>query len=364
MKRLIALFTMLCTIGASAARIKDIASIEGNSGVQVVGYGLVTGLNNSGDTQRSNFTMQSVMNLLKRFGITPQQALNMRTRNVAAVMVTATIPAFLKKGAKIDVQVSSAGDAESLQGGVLLMSPLQAADGTLYGFAQGAISVGGFDFRSLGSRSGRNFTTSGRVPQALILEKAVEGSYSSNSQIRILLHDPDFTTAIRVAESVNALPNLTNSAQAVDAGTIAVTVPAGSTPTQILGFISQIESATVVSDVAARVVINERTGTVVVGGNVQLLPAVVAHGGLEIQIQRNVGVSQPAPFSTGTTQRLENATVNAQEERNPPVEIQATTSVKEMAAALTKLKVSPRDLIAIFQALKESGSLQGELIIQ
>lgn len=355
-------FLLLCTT-AYAGRVKDIATIEGVSSVQVVGYGLVTGLNNTGDSQRSGFVIQSVVNMLKRFGITPNTS-TVRTRNVAAVMVTATIPMFMKKGAKVDIQVSSAGDAESLQGGILLMTPLSGVDGTLYGFAQGAISVGGYDFRALGSRSGRNLTTSGRVPSGLILEKSLDAGIVQNQQIRVLLREPDFTTSIRVADAINKLPNMNNAAQAVDAGTIAVTVPTGSTQPQIMQMIAQIESANVSSDAPGKVVINERTGTIVIGGNVQLLPAVVAHGGLEIQIQKTSSVSQPAAFSFGTTQRVDNATLNAKEERNPPVAIPATTTVQEMADALTKLKVSPRDLIAIFQALKEAGSIQGELLIQ
>ncbi len=347
----------------TASRIKDVASIEGATSVQVVGYGLVTGLNQTGDSQRSGFAVQSVINMLKRFGVTPKDV-NLRTRNVAAVMVTATIPVFMKKGSKVDVSVSSSGDAESLQGGILLMTPLQSADGSFYGFAQGSVSVGGYDVRSLGSRASRNQTTSGRVPSGAILEKSVEGTIVQNSQIRVLLRQPDFTTATRVTEAINKLQNLTNAAQTVDAGTIAVTIPGGSTPTQVMSFVSQIEAAQVAVDVVGRVVINERTGTVVVGGNVQLLPAVVAHGGLEIQIQKQIQMSQPAPFSVGTSQRAETAKINAQEERNAPVLIPESSTVEDVAKALTSLKVSPRDLIAIFQALKESGSLQGELIIQ
>ncbi len=354
---------VLCTNITFAGRVKDIATIEGVTGVQVVGYGLVTGLSNTGDSQLSGFTVQSIINMLKRFGVTPQN-INLRTRNVAAVMVTATIPVFMKKGAKLDVQISSAGDAESLQGGVLLMTPLSGTDGAFYGFAQGPISVGGYDYRMLGSRTGRNSTTSGRVPSGCILDKNVEGTIVNNSQIRVLLRDPDFTTATRVADAINKLPNLTNAAQAVDGGTIAVTVPAGSTQQQIMSFIAQIEAANVSVDVAGRVVINERTGTIVVGGNVQLSPSVVAHGGIEIQIQRTSAVQQPAPFTFGRTQRTDNATLVAREEKNPPVVVPATTTVQDMANALTQLKVAPRDLIAIFQALKEAGSLQGELIIQ
>ncbi len=364
MKRIALILTLCLSFNeAFATRIKDVASIEGTGSTQLVGYGLVTGLNQTGDSQRSGFALQSVVNMLKRFGVTPRD-LNLRTRNVAAVMVTATVPVFMKKGSKLDVQVSSTGDAESLQGGILLMTPLQSADGAFYGFAQGSVSVGGFDVRSLGSRAGKNLTTSGRVPSGCILDKNVDASIVQNSQVRVILHDPDFTTATRVTDAINKLPNLTNAAQTVDGGTIAVTLPSGSTPTQVMQLISVIESAPVTVDVAGRVIVNERTGTVVVGGNVQLTPAVVAHGGLEIQIQKQVQMSQPAPFSVGTSQKAETANIAAQEERNPPVVIPATATVEDVAKALAQLKVSPRDLISIFQALKEAGSLQGELIIQ
>lgn len=360
---LVLVASLLWTGTVSATRIKDVATIEGSTGIQVVGYGLVTGLSQTGDSQRSGFAVQSVVNMLRRFGITPKDV-NLRTRNVAAVMVTATIPVFMKKGSKIDVQVSSTGDAESLQGGVLLMTPLQSADGTFYGFAQGGISAGGYDIRSLGSRSARNPTTTGRVPSGAILEKNVDATIVRDNQVRVILREPDFTTATRVTAAINRLENLANAAQTVDAATVAVAVPAGATPNQIMELVAKIESAPVSVDVAGRVVINERTGTVVVGGNVQLLPAVVAHGGLEIQVQRNVVLSQPAPFSQGVSQRAEVANVNAQEERTPPVLLPASSTVEEVAKALTQLKVSPRDLIAIFQALKEAGSLQGELVVQ
>ena len=355
--------SLVLSTSVGATRIKDVATIEGSTGVQVVGYGLVTGLSQTGDSQRSGFAVQSVINMLRRFGITPKDV-NLRTRNVAAVMVTATIPVFMKKGSKIDVQVSSTGDAESLQGGVLLMTPLQSADGTFYGFAQGGVSAGCYDIRSLGSRSARNPTTTARVPSGAILEKNVDATIVRNNQVRVVLRDPDFTTATRVTAAINKLENLSNAAQTVDAATVAVSVPAGATSNQIMEIVAKIESAPVTVDVAGRVVINERTGTVVVGGNVQLLPAVVAHGGLEIQVQRNVVLSQPAPFSNGVSQRAEVANVNAQEERTPPVLLPSSATVEEVAKALTQLKVSPRDLIAIFQALKEAGSLQGELVVQ
>lgn len=366
----IAIIVLLCLplIPVRAARIKDIATIEGVTGTQVIGYGLVSGLNNTGDNQQTSFTVQSVSNMLKRFGLTVPTS-NPRTRNVAAVMVTATIPPYAKKGSKVDVQVSSIGDANSLQGGVLLMSPVIMSDGTVVGLAQGALSVGGYDYKALGSRVSRNSVTSGRVPSGLILDTAMTGSFINNQIIRIVLRDPDFTTATRVAQAINASQNLANAATVIDVATISIQLPAVQ-PGETMALISQIESLNVESDPVARVVINERTGTVVVGGNVQILPTVVAHGNIEISIQKQVIVQQPAPFTSYPAQNAETATIAVDESQNPatPLVYQPAAgvppNVQELANALNLLKVSPRDLIAIFQALKESGALQGELIIQ
>ncbi|MCL5990821.1 MAG: flagellar basal body P-ring protein FlgI [Bacteroidetes bacterium] len=364
---IIFLMTTFVIFDAQSARIKDIATIEGVTGVQVIGYGLVTGLNNTGDNQRSTYTVQSVSNMLKRFGLTIPQT-DPRIRNVAAVMVTATLPTFSRPGSKIDVQVSSIGDATSLQGGILLMSPISTANGTIVGMAQGALSVGGFDFQAMGTRVTRNFVTSGRVPNGLILEKEIPGTIIQNQQIKIILRDPDFTTANNIAAAVNGLSNLANSAYALDGGTVQVQFPTTITPQQIVQTISQIELLNVVSDPVARVVINERTGTIVVGGNVQLLPAVIAHGGLEIQIQKQVVFAQPGPFMVfnKTWPMAGVATITADEQINPATTLNTPVpaTVQDIANSLNLLKVKPRDLISIFQALKESGSLQGELIIQ
>ncbi|MCS6999981.1 MAG: flagellar basal body P-ring protein FlgI [Bacteroidota bacterium] len=370
MKMLKTLTQILCMTGvcsylALGDRIKDIATVEGAGGLQVVGYGLVTGLNNTGDSPRSSFTIQSVLNMLKRFGITPQQNIFFqRTQNVAAVMVTATIPPFARAGTKIDVTVSSIGDARSLQGGTLVLTPLVASDGTVFGMAQGPLSVGGYDITALGSRAGKNLTNTARVPGGLLLERNVEGTSLSTGEIRILLNHPDYTTAVRIAAAINALEGLANTAQALDPATVIVRFPAGTTAAQAIEYIARIESTEVSVDVAGKVVINERTGTVVVGGNVRLLPAVVAHGGLEIEIQQINTAIQPAPFTIGTTARVSNAFIRTQEQSNPAVALPATTTVQDLANALNLLKVSPRDLVAIFQALKQAGALQAELVIQ
>jgi flagellar P-ring protein precursor FlgI len=363
---LLMFFLLIAVQELFSTRIKDIAYIEGVTGVQTIGYGLVSGLNQTGDNQQASYTVQSVSNMLKRFGITVPDR-NPRTRNVAAVMVTATIPTFSKKGSKIDVQVSSIGDASSLLGGVLLLTPISTADGVIIGMGQGPLTVGGYDVSSQGSRLSKNSTTTGRVPNGLILEKDIDPDTSivKNQQIRISLRQPDFTTANRIAEAVNGSAGLANSASALDAGTIQIQLPAGLNPGQITQKIAQIEVLNVISDPVAKVVINERTGTVVIGGSVELLPAVVAHAGLEISIQKQVVVPQPAPFTIRPPNNAETANITANEEKRESVAlvVQGPT-VKDIAKALNLLGVSPRDLISIFQALKESGSLQGELVIQ
>jgi flagellar P-ring protein precursor FlgI len=368
MKRSIFLLGIVClSLMITSARIKDIAKIEGQTVVQAIGYGLVTGLNNTGDNQLSTHTVQSVINMLKRFGLTVPQT-NPRIRNVAAVMVTASIPTFYKKGSKIDVVVSSIGDATSLQGGVLLMTPLSLPDGTIVGFAQGPLTLGGYEFSALGSKVVKNFVTSGRVPNGLVLEKDIDNKFIDNQQIRVILNEPDFTTAVRVADAINRLPRLANSAVALDAGTVQITLPTGINQNETMALISQIELANVDKDVPARVVINERTGTIVVGGNVQINPVVIAHSGLEIMIQKEV-VFPPQPMialylNRGyTLDSIMKIIVSEQKSPAVAIDLRAPT-VQDIANALNLLNVTPRDLISIFQALKESGALSAELIIQ
>jgi flagellar P-ring protein precursor FlgI len=348
----------------SAARLRDLATVEGVQPIPLVGYGLVTGLAQTGDSPRTAFTVQSVVNMLRRFGVNVSPAL-VRTRNVAALMVTASLPPFAKPGMRLDVQVSSLGDAESLQGGILLATPLAGPDGTIYAVAQGAVSVGGYEFRALGTRVGRNFVASGRVPAGAVVEREYSPEVGVQQQVRILLHRPEFSLAQRVADALGRLPGLSRTAvSVVDAATVAVQLPAGQTRDELMRLIAQIEQLDVAVDPPARVVINERTGTVVVGGNVELLPAVVAHGGLEVQIQRHVLISQPQPFTLGRTEVAEVATISLQQEQRKAVALPAAATVQDVANALNALGVSPRDLIAILQALKEAGALQGELIVQ
>ncbi len=346
-----------------SSRIKDIARIERPRSVQIIGYGLVTGLNNSGDSRRSTFTLQSVVSMLKRFGVTVPR-FNLRLRNVAAVMVTATIDPFMPVGTRFDVRVSSLGDARSLQGGVLLLTPLVAEDGTVYATAQGPLTVGGFQIEAAGSMVAKNMVNTAIVVNGGILEKALPSDFVTNNKVRIILNEPDFTTAARIAEVINATPNFTDAANAIDARTVEVQLPDNLSTNQIIARIAQLESLQVTPDPPARVVINERTGTVVVGGNVQLLPAVIAHGGLEIRIQLERIAVPPPPFTIAETKVLERATLQALEEYRAATPIEGAATVQEIADALNKLKVTPRDLIAIFQALKKAGVLQAELIVE
>lgn len=347
-----------------SARIKDIANIEGVSGVQVIGYGLVVGLNQTGDNRMVSYTNQSVINMLKRFGLTIDKR-NNGTRNIAAVMITATIPPFMKKGSQVDVVVSAMGDATSLQGGTLLMTPLSRADGSIIGNAQGPLSVGGYDVRAFGSRITKNFVTSGRVPNGLILQKEIGQSLEDASSLRVILRQPDFTVANTVAKAINGSDGLDGKATLEDGATIKVDLSSFTERNDQLVKIAQIEALKVDLEATSKVVINERTGTIVIGGNVELLPSVIAHGGLDITIQKQVIVPQPAPFTIFPPRYAETADISVEEDINQAKVLEVKNpTVAGIAESLNLLQVKPRDLIAIFQALKESGSLQGELIIQ
>lgn len=364
MKKLVILILLFQSLSFST-RIKDIGYVKGGSGYQVVGYGLVVGLNGTGDTRRISFTIQSIVSMLRRFGVTVTDE-NLRIRNVAAVMVTATIPAFAKEGSSIDVIVSSIGDATSLHGGSLLMTPLVGSDGVVYAVAQGPVSVGGFDVRTaFGTEYRRNVTTTGRVPNGAIVEKTIPNNFLNNvdDEIKIVLRQPDFTTAKRVADAVNSTFN-SNIAFAVDASEVVVKVPNEfKTKEKIVDFISRVELIEVQPDAIARVVINERTGTIVVGENVTISPVAISHGAIHIEIQAVPVISQPAPFSRGQTVVTQLTTINVYQDTTVVTAIEGAATVQDIARALNALKVLPRDIIAIFQALKESGALKAELII-
>jgi flagellar P-ring protein FlgI len=353
---------VLASGAARATRVKDIAYVQGIKGQQLIGYGLVVGLNGSGDTQRATFTLQSVTSMLKRFGITVPQD-DLRLRNVAAVMVTATVPAFSKEGGVVDVTVSSMGDATSLQGGTLLMSPLSGTDGVVYAIAQGPLSVGGMSIRANGNEVRRNHTAAGRIPGGATLERGVTTPFTSDSTVSVVLYQADFTTASRIAQAVNASFGK-EIALAQDGSTVQIMVPAGNRgPGKLVQFISVVELLEIAADVMARVVINERTGTIVIGGNVSILPVAISHGGLNIEVQSTPFVSQPNPFSQGQTVAAQITQVAQSADSSSVVAVAGSATVQDVAKALNSLKVAARDIIAIFQALKEAGALKAELTI-
>lgn len=342
-----------------AARVKDIAKIGGNYEHQLIGYGVVVGLNGTGDSASALFTMQSVSNMLQHFGINISQA-NLKLRNVAAVVVTATLPPFVKKGSTIDVWVSSLGDTTSLQGGTLLLTQLQMLDGKIIAFAQGPVSIGGFNVEASGASVSKNHPTVGRIPNgALIQSRFIGPDLSQQQELSVVLSKPDFTTATRLASTINS--NISdNTATAVDAATVKVNIPAGS---NLVTFISTIENLNVVPDTIARVVIDERTGTVVMGENVQISTVAVAHGNLSIRISMEDEISQPQPLSSGDTIVLSQTEVKVDENNEQLMVVKAGVDINEVIKALNAIGATPRDLISILQAIKEAGALQAELII-
>lgn len=345
---------------APQVRIKDIARVAGVRSNQLFGYGLVAGLAGTGDSAGAFFTVQSVANMLARLGIVVP-ASRLRVRNVAAVMVTAELGPFAREGDRLDVTLSSLGDARSLVGGVLLQTPLQAADGNVYAVAQGPVTVGGAGEQAGGSRAQINHLTVGRVPGGALVERAVKTPVGQDQVVSIVLLQPDFSTASRVAEAIDRA--LGTSAVAVDAARVDVRLPADY-PGGVTAFVSRVESLSVRPDAPARVVVNERTGTVVIGGAVRILPVVIAHGNLRIEVRSEPQVSQPPPFSPGQTQVVPRTQVAVTPEPGALVPIPGTNSVQDLAKALNALGVTPRDLIAILQALKAAGALQGELVVQ
>ncbi len=360
-KYLLIIFIVLLTVNLNAQRIKDIAYFKGVNSEQLIGYGLVVGLAGSGDSHRSSFTVQSVTSMLKRFGITVPET-NLRTRNVAAVMVTARVNNLLKPGSSFDVVVSSMGDATSLMGGTLLLTPLSGKDGNVYGMSQGPVSIGGYDINTnSGGRVAKNHALSGRIPGGGLMENKMNGGVNTQNGVSIVLQQPDFTTANNVASAISNVFG-DGVAKASDASEITVTVPAEQQE-NLTAFLSELEKIEVERDVAAKVVLNEKTGTVVAGTNVRILPASISHGNLNISIKAFPIISQPSAFSNGETVVYNNRVPKVEQENKSTVSIEGASNVQEVAAALNSLKVSPRDIIAIFQALKEAGSLSAELVI-
>ena len=364
--RIVSLFLVLASgillmPDANAARIKDIADIKGVRQNQLVGYGLVVGLEGTGDSDDALFTIQSLASLLEKMGVTVQPDDIADVENVAAVMVTTDLPAFASQGSRIDVLVSSIGDAENLQGGTLLFTPLKGADGSVYAVAQGPVSTGGFAVSgNSGDEVQKNFPTVGRVVGGALVEQEIHSNFNQKDSLTLALHEPDFTTASRVAQAINRA-FYSQLAQTENAGSIQVSVPENYLGNTVQ-FVTLIESLGVTPDMVSKVVVNERTGTVIMGENVRIATIAIAHGNLSIQIDESQNVSQPLPFSRGgRTVVTPESDIVVQEGKNPIFLVESGVSIGELVKALNALGVSPRDLIAIFQALKAAGALQAEL---
>ena len=358
-----ALGMLLATAGSiRAARLKDVADIQGVRANQLQGYGIIVGLNGTGDSQQALFTPQSVLNMLKRRGVVLDiDARQLQVKNVAAVIVTASLPPFARQGQRLDVQVASLGDCKSLQGGTLLMSPLFAPDGQVYAVAQGAVSLGGgFSAKAAGASATKSHPTAGMVPSGALVERDLEVPLGADGQLLLTLHRPDFTTAKRVSDAINGTMGR-SVAHAIDATTIVVAMR-GNTPEEAVDLATQIERVDVSPDNPARVVMNERTGTVIIGDDVRILPVAIAHGSLQVTVKTDFGVSQPAPFSEGQTVVVPDSTIKVDEgaKRNLAL-LKPGVSLGDVVAGLNALGVSPQDLIAILQAIKAAGALEAEL---
>jgi flagellar P-ring protein precursor FlgI len=345
-----------------AARIKDIASFRGVRPNQLVGYGLVVGLAGSGDSSSTLFTLQSMSAMLEKMGVTVNPD-DIKVKNVAAVMVTADLPPFARMGSRLDALVNSIGDAKTLGGGTLLMTPLKGADGQVYAVAQGPVATGGFLVGAgTGDKVAKNFPTVGRVVQGANVEREIPFDLNQKDLLTLALNKPDFTTATRVSQSINS-GLMDQVARTLDSGTVQVSVPPGYRG-QIAHFIAAIEGLNVMPDTVSRVVINERTGTVIMGENVRISTVAIAHGNLSVEIKQTANVSQPMPFSErGRTVVTQDTQTVVQEGKAPLQILPLGVSIGEVVRALNALGVTPRDLISILQALKAAGALQAELEI-
>ncbi len=356
------LFAALLAPVVHASRIKDLTVIEGDRDNQLVGYGLVVGLAGDGDSN-PQATLHSVANVLQRYGITVSPGQDITAKNAAAVMVTADISAFLKSGARIDVTVASMGDAKALQGGVLLQTPLIGADGRVYAVAQGPIAIGGFLGGSGGSGGAtvqKNHPTVGTISNGAIVEREIPSQIVHDGVMRLLLHNPDFNSAARMADAINE--TFPAAAYAVDAATVQVHLPLAYHARDV-SFIADLGVIDVTPDTLARIVINERTGTIVATSTVRISQVAIADGSLTITVSQNTGVSQPNGFSQGTTQTTNSTQTAVDERKGGLIMLNPQPSIDRLAAALNALGVSTREMMAIFQTLKRSGALQAELII-
>ena len=349
----------IATPAKGTTRLKDIISIEGIRENQLVGYGVVVGLNATGDKRQTVFSAQSLSNVLERMGITVSPTA-LRVANTAAVMLTATLPAFAQPGTRIDVTASAVGDASNLQGGILLMTSLLAANGQVYAVAQGPVVTGGFVAGKGGANQTVNHPTVGRVPNGATIEQAAP-SIAPTSKIRLQLRAADFATSARIADAINEhLGKTIHIAQAENPALVCVDTPA-EWKGRMTEFIASIEDLRVAVDAVAKVVVNERTGTIVMGKDVRVSPVAILHGNLTIEIQTSLQISQPNPFTNGTTAVVGQQTTTAKDEPTKNVVLNEGATIEQLVRALTSIGSSARDIIAILQNLRAAGALDAEL---
>jgi flagellar P-ring protein precursor FlgI len=363
MKMRLLAFSIMCLLGAeslSAARLKDLVDIEGVRDNQLLGYGLVVGLAGTGDKQQTVFTNQSLTNMLERMGVIVSPTA-IQVKNTAAVMVTATLPAFAQPGLHIDITVASTGDASNLRGGILLLTSLRGADGQVYAVAQGPVVTGGFVAgRGGGAQTTVNHPTVGRSPNGATVERPAP-SVAPKNPVRLQLRQSDFTTSARIVDAVNKKFSAASpTARAENAGLVTVPVPPEFSA-RTMEFVSQLENLVVDADTAARVVVNERTGTIVLGKEVRVSPVAILHGNLSVEVQTVEMVSQPNPLSAGTTEVVPQTTVSTKEEKARTVVLKQGATVEELVRALSAIGSTPRDIIAILQSLRSAGALEAEL---
>jgi flagellar P-ring protein precursor FlgI len=363
-KTIIILLVLILSSGAfgSMVRVKDIARFQTENTAPLIGYGLIVGLDGTGDSRSTQFTIQSLVNMMERMGVTVEKN-QVKVKNVAAVMVTAELSPILSTGTKIDVTVSSMGDATSLQGGTLLFTPLADPAGNVYASAQGAVSIGGFNVSSgMGDKFTNNYTLVGRVPGGGTIEKQLEINQPPTG-VKLRLQSPDYTTACRLAEAITAkFP--TSKAIAMDEASVQVGLPdSARNQGDMVKFLATIENLEIEPDVSARVVINEKTGTIVAGEHVTISSVMLAHGNLNVEIKSTPMVSQPEAFSQGKTVLTRDAQVTVEPETARILHIEQQANIGDLAKALNDIGATPRDIIAIFQALKTAGALRAELII-
>lgn len=344
------------------ARVKDVATIEGIRDNQLIGYGLVVGLHGTGDSSQTVFPAQTLLSVLQRMGVTVPQtgsysASNMQVKNMAGVFVVATLPPFSRPGYKLDVTVSSAGDARSLEGGILLMTPLYGPDGQIFAEAQGALVLGGYAVAAGGNSRQVNHPTTARIPDGALVERAVPFDLTQMHAVTVVLNDADFHTSERMAAAIDRTLGAAR-ARAVDSRRVEI---ATSPNEDVAALLDKVESAEVEVYPRARVVVNERTGTVVIGGKVRLQPVSILHGGLAVNVIATTEVSQPAPMSSGTTQVVQQTSVQAQDQPVNRIDLKENATVEDLVQELQRIGAGARDVISILQAMKDAGALEADL---